>query len=379
MISKLDLENLLRYEGKPESPVISVYLNVDQSRAANLNRGFEVVLKNMLRSMEQQLDDEHKRREFAADAESVHRFVSEYDPKARSLVIFCDQSDGFFWRGELNTPLVDDVQWSGTPHVRPLLQALREFERYGVIVADRARARLFTVFLGEIQEHREVFAPGEIKHTKTAGTDHIWSQTRFQRKADGHARWHLKHVAESMDHLASFYAFDRLVLAGPLGATSELYRLLPKRLRSGVVSSIALPVEGSEQQVLEATLKIEEKTERASEIKLVEELITAAAKKGYAVTGLDATLTSLKEGRIWQLVYADGFAPQSSQCTHCSTLFSEGQTLCAYCDGPLRPVDHLIGRLTDRVVDLGGKIEQVHGEAAARLQKAGGVGAFLRF
>ena len=36
----------------PGSPVLSVYLDIDQSKAANLNRRFEASLKDMLRSIE---------------------------------------------------------------------------------------------------------------------------------------------------------------------------------------------------------------------------------------------------------------------------------------------------------------------------------------
>lgn len=379
MISKTDLENLIEREVKPSSPVLSVYLDVDQSRASNLNREFEAALKNMRRSIERQLGGERERREFTADAERVLQFVSNYEPRGRTLVIFCDASDDFFWQRELNTPLRNGAHWNDTAYVRPLLEAFDEFERYGVILADRAQARLFTVFLGEIEEHREAFAPADTRNIKTTGTDRIWSQMHFQHKADQHARWHLKHVAELMDRLAGSYAFDRLVLAGPVEATSELYRLLSKRLRSRVVNSIALPIGASEQQVVEATLRVEQEVERAAETKLVEDLITAAAKKEQAVIGLTAIFTSLQEGRIWRLVYANGFAPRGGQCTKCAMLFVEDRDACTYCGAAVRSVEDIIARAVERVADMGGKVKQVNDTAASQLNEAGGVGAFLRF
>ncbi|MGW8179142.1 MAG: hypothetical protein ACWGQW_10310 [bacterium] len=48
MISWKDLEGLLAFETESSSPILSVYLNVDQSRAVNLNRGFEAALKSLL-------------------------------------------------------------------------------------------------------------------------------------------------------------------------------------------------------------------------------------------------------------------------------------------------------------------------------------------
>lgn len=166
MISTAEMGILIGREGKPGHPVLSVYLDVDQSQEANLNRKFEVSLGNLLRELESGLVDQYEREEFAADAERLRRFVSDYRPGAHSLVIFCDALEGFLWHRELNVPLRSEARWSETLYLRPLLETLDEFERYGVILTDRAWARLFTVHLGEIEEHGGSFAPGEVKSAR---------------------------------------------------------------------------------------------------------------------------------------------------------------------------------------------------------------------
>jgi hypothetical protein len=221
MISKAEMRTLIGRAGHPGRPVLSVYLDVDQSQESNLTRKFEVPLKNLLRAIAEGLADEFEREEFAADAERVLRFVSGYRPGARSLVILCDALEDFFWQRELNIPLPSEARWSETFYLRPLLESLDEFERYGVILTDRAQARLFTVYMGEIEEHAETFAEGEVKVVQAAGTDHLRSQMRFQRKADHHAHRHLKRVAELMDGLVESHGFDRLVLAGPVEADQQ--------------------------------------------------------------------------------------------------------------------------------------------------------------
>lgn len=375
MISKRDLEKLLEWGARPGSPVLSVYLDIDQTQPVNLKRGFETTLKTMLRSIEQQLEDEYQREAFAEDTEGIVRYVFNYTPNAQSLVLFCDASEDFFWARELRTKLRNEAHWSDTPYLRPLLEVLNDFERYGVILADREHARLFTAFLGEIQEHHETFAPVGAQHVKTTGTDHIWSQKNFQRKADAHAYCHLKQVADLMAHLVDARTFDRLVLAGPIETTRELYHLLPKRLQSRVVASIPLPLEAHEQQVLEATRKIEQEAGRLQEGQLVEELIAGE----QAVTGLASTLVALQERRVWRLVYAERWTAKGWQCDSCSTLFAEEQTDCAYCDAPVQAVDDLVECVAERVVEMGGKVERVRDEAADRLRAVGGIGAYLRF
>jgi hypothetical protein len=180
--------------------------------------------------------------------------------------------------------------------------------------------------------------------------------------------------------LAHRHAFDRLMLAGPVEATSQLQHLLPKQWQSRVVASLNLPVEADKQTVLAATRQVSEEAERNGEIRLVEGLISdAASSEQRAVTGLDATLRALRLGRIWQLIYADGFAPSGSRCINCATLFEEMPESCAYCGATVWPVDDLVEQAAQRVVVTGGKVEQVRGEMAARLGVAGGIGAFLKF
>lgn len=119
---------LIRWEGRPDGRVLSVYLNVEQARETNRRRGFEVSLANLLRSVEEQLADERERVHFVADAEGVRGFAADYKAGGKSLAV------------------------------------MDEFERYGVILTDRAQSRPFTVFMGEIEEPLESLAADEKKH-----------------------------------------------------------------------------------------------------------------------------------------------------------------------------------------------------------------------
>jgi peptide chain release factor subunit 1 len=370
---------LRQREARPGSPVLSIYLDTDQSREINIERGFEVVLTDLLREIKQKLDKEEERKEFEGDAERVRKFVEEYRDLKRGLVIFCDASDDFFWAMKLNVRVCNGTWWEETPYLRPLIEILDEYERYGVVVTDKKKARLFTIYLGEIEEHREATAAAEVKHIDSPGTDHLLSQMNIERKSEEHAHWHLKHVAELMSSLATRYGFKRLILAGPADATSHLSALLPERLRERVVRQIGLPVDGSEALVLEETLKVEQEVEREREAELVRELIDAAGGHEKAVLKLGATLRALQEWRVSQLVYTEGFTTPGGQCVNCGALFAGEKESCDYCGQAVHAVSDLIDRADARVLEMSGRVEQVRGDAAARLKEAGSIGAFLRY
>ena len=231
MISMPELEAVVGRERAPGHHVLSVYLDAKQSQAAQHAHGFEPALRSLFRPLEQQLHDEPVRKTFAASADRVLRFVSDYTPGAPSLVMFCDAEADFFWRREFRVPLQNAVHWNDAPYGRSLLESLDEYERYGVVLTDRARARLFTVYLREIEELPAALAADETRRYRKVGTDQIRSQAGARRRAEHHSHWHLKNVAEMVDRLANTHPLDRLVLAGPVEATSELQRLLPRRLQ----------------------------------------------------------------------------------------------------------------------------------------------------
>jgi peptide chain release factor subunit 1 len=377
VISKADIEALVERKALPESPVLSVYLDIDQRKASHLDRRFEAELENMLRSIQTPLD-EKQLQSFSADAARVRQYVSNLGVQARGVIAFSDASENFFWPREINAVVRNQARWGEMPYLAPLLEIMDEYERYGVVLVDKAHARLFTVFIGEIQEHYDALAPASVRHIRTSGTDHILSQPRFQSKADTHVHWHLKHVAETLDKLVDHYGFDRLLVAGPIEATAGLHPLLSKRVRTRVVGRLSLPIKASEREVLEETLRVERQVERQIEKQIVDELIAADAH--HPVThGLERTVRALCERRIWRLVHADGINPRGGQCSNCGMLFAKTEGPCDYCGAAIKPVDDLLERMVESVIEQDGKVEEVEGDAAVRLQQVGGIGAFLRF
>jgi peptide subunit release factor 1 (eRF1) len=380
MISQKDLKDLLAFESEVTRPILSVYLNVDQSQAVNLNRGFESALKSLLQKVEQGIESETLKRSFLEDSQRVASFVGDYEPEAKSLVIFHDSSRNYLWHQSFEVELPSSVHWHHRPYIRPLLEAKDEFERYGVILTDRARARLFIVAMNAIEEIREALAEADVRKFDASGTDQILSQMSFQRKADEHARWHLRNVAERMNKLAERYKFDRLILAGTQEVVSELRNLLADRLKRSIVGTMAFPIDAGISEILEETIALQEQYERTSEMKLVQNLLTASAKNQLAVTRLNAVLEAALDGRIRQCIYSEGFSSQGSECQGCGSLFASSVERCPRCKETVLTVEDLVESLVVKVVRDGGTLEQVKGEAAGELTRhGGGVGAFLRF
>jgi peptide subunit release factor 1 (eRF1) len=293
--------------------------------------------------------------------------------------MFCSEAEGLFWHRETNVPMCSAVHWDKCPYLQPLLEGFDEFQRYGVILANKSRARVLTVFQREIEDRFEITANGSVKHFRRSGSDHLLSQTKFQRQANLRTLWHLKKVAALTDHLFDCHNFERLLLAGTPQAVGTLKRLLSKRLLPRLVVSSAPRVNASEQEILELTLKLEQRVERVCDVNAVQSLIATAAKALGATVGLEPTLLALERGQIHKLVYRQGASFEGSQCSQCHRLYGDSRIACGYCNAPVEPVRDLIERVIRRAVDTDAQIEQVRDEAADQMKLAGGIGAILRF
>src|SRR5215831_19135578 len=306
MISRTEAEHLVQRELIPGSPVLSLYLDVDQSKATNLHRKFQSNLNDMLRSIEMPLQEEQLK-SFAADAALAREHVSRLEPSGKGLILFADASEKFFWSREARVAVRNNARWGDTPYVKPLLALIGDYERYGVVLVDKERGRLLTVFMGEISEHEDFLAPLPVRRIKSPGPDQMFSERKFQNKAAMHAHIHLKNVAEALDRLVDQYGFDRLLIGGPVEATGELQHLLSKRVQGRVMDRLSLPVTASVNAVLEEALRIEGRLGRQMERQIVDNLIAGDDRHHPFTIGLERTLDALCEERVWRMVYAENF------------------------------------------------------------------------
>jgi HSP20 family molecular chaperone IbpA len=185
--------------------------------------------------------------------------------------------------------LRDHLAFEPAADVAPLLALLDEYERYAVALVDKQRARLFTVFLGEIEERasfQEELLPAK---TDQGGL----SQAGDQRHHEAHVHWHLKRVVQRLAELHRRRPFDRLILAGPEEATTALRGLLPRALAHRLVAVVPAQASAGDAEILQATLDVETRVEREMEERLFGRVLDLVGPGGRATLGVGPTLAAL--------------------------------------------------------------------------------------
>lgn len=116
-------------------------------------------------------------------------------------------------------------------------------KRYLVILADRQKAKFFTLFLGTVEEKGEITdkaVPQKVKAAHTR-TDHVNQHIR------NHLHYHLKLVGQKLKEFAISKKIDVVLIGGHKELFNQVKKHLPYQLRDKIrgefVSELNIPTE----------------------------------------------------------------------------------------------------------------------------------------
>lgn len=358
-----------------EAFTLTLYLDVDQNKQANRKRGFEVQAEALLKDLKATHGPD---RRLAEANKRALALVRKLHPKGKSALVVVNPAVKLAELIEIGLPFAASAHWRKGAFLRPVVEAMDENECYGVVLTSTERARLFTVFMGEITEHEDLISDTTAR-SKALGTDQWRSQGRREKRHDEEVAAHSKKVIDALHDLALRQPFDRLIVAGSKKASAQLERLLPRRLQGKLVRTLTMSLKATRKEVLEDVLKLQQRMEREQESTLIEGLEAELHDHGKAVAGLAPVVDAVNQGRVWKLFYAKGLKVSGGECADCGSYSPESTGPCPYCGGKVKPVAQCLDRLSQSVFDMAGKVEVVDGPAARRLAKHDSIAALLRY
>ena len=371
MLTYEEIERLVEFDAQT-SQVLSVYLDLDPS--AQVRRAYRIAFEDLVKDA-RILHTDAALPQFSDEVARVQTFLETEPPRGKGLAVFTC-TPHVLWRAEfLTVRAPNHLVFEPRPDVAPLLRIMDEYERYAVALVDKTRARLFSVFIGEIEESDALRDTDAVGRTDQGG----WSQARYQRHHEAHVYSHLKTVAQRLAELHRRRRFERLILAGPEEAATELRRVLPRMLARRVVAVIPADIDAGVRDILDKTLAVERRIEREDEERLLRQLVDLAGPGGRSVLGVRPTLAALWADLVQTLVVAQGARGEGSECPNCERLDPGRVERCPTCGSAMRHVHDVFHRAVQRAVERAGRAEIVYGDAERRLlELGGGLGALLR-
>lgn len=342
MFERSDLERLAAYKG--ERPVVSLYLNMDP-RLRDTRDAYRARLKGLLKQI--------SGRAPADDVVAIETYFDrEFNWAGRSVAVFSSQGEGGLWQVEqFAVPLRSAAHVGLRPFIMPLARLIDSYGSYSVALVDKQTIRMFYFHLGELIAHEQ--AEGDdIRQVKGGGGSGLGPSGSRGVDISSHVR---QQVRSNLNDFASIFAdfcsrfkVEHILLGGADTNTAQFREALPQPWQDRVEGGFAAAIRMPESEVLAHSLEIMQANEQEREARLVERILTQAARSANAAVGLKPTLEAIEAGRVQTLVLVEGaLGPETA--------------------------DPAIAM----VVDFGGEVEFINAEPS--LEMPDGIGALLRY
>ena len=368
-ITEADIRELAGYRGEA-ALVTSCYLDVDgghHPRYQDVVRDLDLLCRGARSRFKG--DDS-----VAADLQRIEEHVGAGVDRSRTrgLAMFSSSASGFWRVVELPVPVRNQLTVNHTPSVRQLEVVVDEYERFGILLADRQRARMFVFELGELVDSSELFE----QLPRGDDDDHSYTKDHNQSRTSALLHQHLRHAAAVAFEVFQSRGFDRLIVSAPDELGSELVAALHPYLQERLEARCNIPVGSSHDEIRAAALEAEAAVERRKEAELVARLREASGAGRRAATGLDATLKAIVERRVDTLLVSHGYEAPGWRCTGCGHIATIGRS-CPVCRTEMALVDDVIEEAVEEAINQSCDVEICVGNAD--LDVLGRIGALLRY
>ena len=351
-----------------EAPVVSVYLDVDGRRNPR-HLDYEQALAQLVRrapvgahpgiSEDLRKIDSHVRG-------GVDR------SRTRGLALFSCVAHEFWEAWHLAVPVRNQLVINHTPHVRQLEAVVHNNERFGVLVADRQRARMFVFEQGELVERNELFDRLP-RHDDDRGD---WDRDHVRDHAAALAHAHIRRAGQVAFAVYQERPFDHLIIGAPAELAPEVEHELHSYLRERIAARINLSTSASDAEIRRAAMDVDERIERDRQESYVTRLRERAGAGNGATLGLDGVLGALNDRRVDTLIVSEGFVAPGWRCPGCDHLAAKGPR-CPACKGDMEKVDDVVEEGVEIALATSARV--VTCQDNADLDVHGRIGAFLRF
>ena len=374
MLTREDMERLLNLPEDDQNLYVSAYLNVNP--ATNPRGDYFSAFRSLAKEEVEKLDHPGQKR-VKEDISKIETYLKNGRPDFKKGLAIISSSALHIWEVfHLSMPFKNEVVIDKTPYLQPLSRLIEKYNNYIVALIDREHARLFNIYMGEINEYTELFTPhipGRHKKGGFYGRD----ENRFRRHIDVHVYFHLKDVARHLEEMVKRGKSNHIILAGTEESITMFRETLSQEIINRIAGTFRAEMFAPVPEVLEKSMNIIKDIEKRDEEKLVEDLLTRASKNGSAAIGIDDVVSEIQAGNVHHLIYIEGLDAGGYKCTSCDFLTTQNIDKCPYCGHSMEEVEHFADYAIQRALDQGALISVV--SENEKLKKAGSIGAILRY
>jgi len=373
------LREILNYEPSGEL-VVSTYLLVDGLRATK--KDYLTTLNSMITSNREELEsnpnlEKAQKKKLLNVMEDIKKYVNDsFRPYSTKTLLIYASGSGLWEMFRLPLIMKSKIIIDPKPHTQSIRTVLQNYKRYGVLLVDREKAQIYSIYLGEIREYLAAFisdVPPKVNLRRQA----VLREKKLLGRMEEKLHHFFKLVNDRTFELFREGKFDYLILAGRKEILPKFTNYLHGYLQSRYIGSIEAEPDSSKSLIQKKAQKIIDKFEDESKNDLVDKLLDEYNPNGLGVVGMEAVIGTLLIEQIKTLIYDRQFTKEGYICSGCRYLTISNKASCPYCGGKLAFYNDIVDEVVEDALSQDCEIVDIEGNE--RLRRAGNIGAVLRY
>ncbi|HET8668737.1 MAG TPA: hypothetical protein VFM10_12210 [Terriglobales bacterium] len=377
MITRENIGELAKFES-PEGCAISFYYQPEPPHDKS-HRQEAILIKDLIRTALREIEKAGRNGCARADAERIMELAERlHGNGGRAKAIFACKSNNFWREFDIPARLSETrIFINRNFHLRPLTQIADVLPRVAVVLADRSKARFFTLSMDDIRE-----TEGFVNQLSRRGRSDGWGgfdAGHAERHVENEARRHFQQIGDHLREMKERNEYDKLVF----GIRDENWPEMEAELHPYVKPHVLgrFPIDSASatpQQVREETERVIFDYRANRQENLLREVVGEAHRNGNGALGIRRVLRSLETGEVQVLLLSRDFAAHGVECRNCGHVdLHDDHGKCGVCGGNTRALEDLSDALLTLAVRNG--IEIIHVSPREDFKNVGNVAALLRF
>ncbi|HVZ17249.1 MAG TPA: hypothetical protein VG897_09040 [Terriglobales bacterium] len=376
MITRDTIRDLANFQS-PEGDAVTFYYqpNTPQDKS---HRQEAILVKDLVKEAMHHAERSGKNGSVRADLSRILELSERlHGNQGKAKAVFaCASKD--FWR-EFDVPArafnSTNLQLNNRFHLTPMATVSESLQKTCVCLVDRSKARFFEMDGDTITEKDSI--TDELIRGRSYGFEG-YDAGHVERRYENDAMNHFKRVGDRLLERYGYDNCDRIVIGCREDTWTHLERHLHPYVKQRLVGHVVMdPATQSLDEIRQQAMKLLQHNREKRRSELLSEVLDEARANNRGALGLRRVLRSLEQGEIQSLLLGEGFSGEGVECGNCGHLDMRIVHNCAVCGQKTHEIDNIADALIGRA--LRGGIEIVHIPANEEFQKAGNIGALLRF
>jgi peptide chain release factor subunit 1 len=376
MIKREDIRELAEFES-PQGCALSFYFQpgTPQDRS---HREEAILAKDLVRHALHEAEKHGKNGCARTDLERILEFAERlHGNHARAKAVFACGAKNFWKEFDLPPRLTKTALFLNQCfHLKPLAVILDQSPKACIALVDRAKARVFDLWMDEIRE-REQFEDALPRRGRSDGFIG-YDAGHADRHLEHGAMHHFKKVADRLKDLQETGNCERLLIGCRDETWPEFEPHLHPYVKERLVGHFTVDAATATPDQVKASAE-----RRLAEFQairkqgLIREVLGEAHRNARGALGPRRVLRSLETGEVQTLLLGRNFAAPGVACVHCGHMDIHVTGNCAVCGQPARQLSDIADALIGLAIRRG--IEVVYIGEDAEFEKIGNIAALLRF